>query len=191
MDIRYIDNDHLGERAYSITILENYSRAILASALSPRQDLTAFLIVLYAAIRQHGALEALVSDGGSVFRATQALRSYDALGIRKERIERKQPWQNYVETLFSIQRRMADWGFAKATSWAQLADEHARWVGNYNQQDHTPHRSPQLPLWTLGDGEWLKVLRAPEYAPRQRKVYAHVPPPLLPEWSVAAGGGGR
>ena len=37
----------------------------------------------------------------------------------------------------------------------------------------TPHRSPQLPLWTLSDGEWLKVLQAPEYAPRQRKrVYA-------------------
>jgi putative transposase len=64
VDIRYIDNDHLTGRAYSITILENYSRAILASALSPRQDLTAFLIVLYAAIRQHGAPEALVSDGG-------------------------------------------------------------------------------------------------------------------------------
>ncbi len=92
VDIRYIDNDHRTERAYSITILENYSRAILASALSPRQDLTAFLIVLYAAIRQHGAPEALVSDGGSVFRANQVLRIDDALGIRKDRIARKQPW---------------------------------------------------------------------------------------------------
>ncbi len=276
VDIRYIDNDHIQERAYSITILDNYSRAILASALAPRQDLTAFLIVLYAAIRQHGAREALVSDGGSVFRAQQALRIYAALGIRKERIERKQPWQNYVETLFSIQRRMADWGFARAATWAELADEHARWVGGYNQQDHwahrerpegrrspaavlgwvcgrvfapeelhrvfyrtrfgrtldrlgylrvrnwrvygerglareqvavwlyeqtltvefadealaqytvayqpdkrhftaveeprlfeTPHRSPQPFLWELGDGEWLKVLRVPAYAPRR------------------------
>ncbi len=140
VDIRYIDNDHLTERAYSSTILENYSRAILASALSPRQDLTAFLIVLYAAIRQHGASEALVSDGGSVFRANQVLRIYDALGIRKDRIARKQPWQNYVETLFNVQRRMADWDFARARDWAALADEHARWVGNYNQQDHWAHR---------------------------------------------------
>ena len=118
VDIRYLDNEHIGGRAYSITILENYSRAILASALSPKQDLTAFLIVFYAAVRQHGAPEALVSDGGSVFRATQALRIYEALGIRKEQIACKQPWQNYVETLFSIQRLMADWEFANSTSWS-------------------------------------------------------------------------
>ncbi len=42
---------------------------------------------------------------------------YAALGIRKERIERRKPWQNYVETLFSIQQRMADWDFAQATTW--------------------------------------------------------------------------
>jgi len=140
VDIRYLDNDHLGEQAYAITILENYSRAILASAVSLRQDLTAFLIVLYAAIRQHGAPEALVSDGGSVFRAKQAMTIYAALGIRKERIERRKPWQNYVETLFSIQQRMADWDFARARTWTELADEHARWVGNYNEQVHWAHR---------------------------------------------------
>jgi len=89
VDIRYLDNDHVTGRAYSITILENYSRAILASALAPRQDLTAFLIVLYAAVRQHGAPEALVSDGGTVFRAKQALAIYAALGIRKEQIARR------------------------------------------------------------------------------------------------------
>ena len=276
VDIRYLDNDHVAGHAYSITILENYSRAILASALTPRQDLTAFLIVLYAAVRQHGAPEALVSDGGAVFRAKQALAIYASLGIRKEQIARRQPWQNYVETLFNVQRRMADWDFARARDWAALADEHARWVGNYNQQDHwahrqrpdgrrspatvlgwvggrafaqealhrvfyrtrsgrtldrlgylrfrnwrmygerglagervavwlyertltvefadealaqytatyqpdkrhfmamaesrlfeTPHRSPQLPLWELGDGEWLKVLPVPTYAGRE------------------------
>ena len=60
------------------------------------------MIVLYAAIRQHGAPEALVGDGDAVFRARQAEAMYAALGIRKERIERKQPWQNYVETTFAI-----------------------------------------------------------------------------------------
>jgi len=34
---------------YAITILENYSRALLASALTRRQDLNAFLAVLYRA----------------------------------------------------------------------------------------------------------------------------------------------
>lgn len=33
----------------------------------------------------------------------------------------------------------------------------------------TPHRSPQPYLRELGDGAWLKVLRAPASAPRQRR----------------------
>jgi hypothetical protein len=61
-----------GGNIYAITILENYSRAILASAVSCTQDETAYLMVLYAAIRQHGCPEAIVSDGGGVFKAQQA-----------------------------------------------------------------------------------------------------------------------
>jgi hypothetical protein len=42
-------------RAYIIMIVENYSRAVVASLLSRIRDLQAYLMVLYAAIRQHGA----------------------------------------------------------------------------------------------------------------------------------------
>lgn len=137
VDLRYLDMHQLGGgRIYAISILDNYSQAILASGLSRRQDLTAYLMVLYAAIRQHGAPEALVSDGGSIFKAKQALRIYDALGIRKEQIDRQQPWQNYVETTFNIMRRMADWNFAQATTWADLLAVHDQWVVDYNYQDH-------------------------------------------------------
>ena len=70
VDLRYLDVHRLGGgNIYAFSILDNYSRAILASGLSRTQDLTAYLLVLYAAIRQHGAPEALVSDGGSVFKA--------------------------------------------------------------------------------------------------------------------------
>ncbi len=93
VDLRYLDMHRLGGgNIYVISILDNYSRAILASGLSRTQDLTAYLLVLYAAIRQHGGPEALVSDGGGIFKAKQALRIYDALGIRKEQIDRRQPW---------------------------------------------------------------------------------------------------
>lgn len=34
----------------------------------------------------------------------------------------------------------------------------------------TPHHSPQPYLWGLGDGERLKVLRAPVYAPRKQRA---------------------
>jgi hypothetical protein len=52
VDIRYPDMHRLsGGMIYVITILENFSRAILARPVSRTQDLTAYLMVLYAAIR--------------------------------------------------------------------------------------------------------------------------------------------
>ncbi|MBA4117092.1 MAG: helix-turn-helix domain-containing protein, partial [Rubrobacter sp.] len=106
-DVRYIDDHKLGGRAYVISVLENHSRAILASSVSRAQDLSSFLSVLYRAVEEHGSPEALVTDGGAVFRATRALAIYEALGVCKEQIERRQPWQSYVETHFNVQRRMA------------------------------------------------------------------------------------
>lgn len=38
----------------------------------------------------------------------------------------------------------------------------------------TPHRSPQLPLWAWGEGEWLRVRRLPEYAARTHRRAAYV-----------------
>ncbi len=283
VDIRHVDNDLVGGRIYCISILENYSRAILASGLSQSQDLAAYLMVLYAAIRQHGAPEGLVSDGGGVFRAKQAQQVYKALGIEKQEIERRQPWQSYIETQFNVQRRMADWHFVRAETWEELLRVHDQWVVDFNYQVHwahrqrtdgrqcpaevlgwvhgrrfepeelhrvfystrfgrklnalgyvrfrhwrvygerglageraavwlygenltleyadeplarykvryqpdrkhllgvtegqlydTPHRSPQPPLWELGDGEWLKVLKVAEYTTRRRRDAALV-----------------
>ena len=154
VDIRYLDHGIDDERVYCISILENYSRAILASGISRRQDLTAYLMVLYAAIRQHGAPEALVSDGGGVFRAKQAQQIYAALGITKLEIQRRQPWQSYIETQFNVQRRMADWHFAQATSWSDLQAAHDRWVVDFNYQSHWAHRERgdgrQSPAEVLG-----------------------------------------
>jgi putative transposase len=143
VDLRYLDHQLDDGNVYVISILENYSRAILASALSRSQDLSAFLMVLYAAIRQHGAPEALVSDSGSIFLAKQARAIYRALGITKEQIARRQSWQSYIETAFNIQRRMADWHFSQASTWSELLDAHDRWVADYNYQVHWAHRERQ------------------------------------------------
>jgi transposase InsO family protein len=144
VDIRYIERHHVPEYAhqpiYIITILDNYSRAIVASAPSPTQNLDAFLLVLFTAIHVHGAPEALVSDGGSVFRANQSLEIYERLSIRKEQIERRRPYQNYVETHFNILRRMADYYFERATSWEEFCAIHAKFVADYNWQEHAAHR---------------------------------------------------
>ncbi len=140
VDIRYLDTPHLAGRAYCISILENFSRAMLASEVLPSQDLPAFLRVLRAAIAKHGSPEALVSDGGAVFKANDALAIYQAFGITKLRIDKRQAWQSYIETAFSIQRRMADYAFAEATSWPEVRVIHARWFADYNYQDHWAHR---------------------------------------------------
>jgi transposase InsO family protein len=144
VDVRYLDMHQLGGgMIYVITILENSSRAILASAVSRSQDLTAYLMVLYAAIRQHGCPEALVSDSGSIFKAKEAMRIYAALGIRKETIERRQAWQSFIETHFNVQRRMADWRVSKAESWTELVASHEEFVATYNYQEHWGHRTRQ------------------------------------------------
>jgi putative transposase len=160
VDIRYIE-DHALETdkpVYVISVLENFSRALLASAISPRQDLTAYLIVLRAAVEAHGAPEVLVSDSGSVFKAKQARAIYAALGIRKEAIDQGQPWQNDIETHFNVMRRMADVHCARATTWAELQAVHERFFRDYNHQSHAAHadrpkgrRSPAVVLgWVQG-----------------------------------------
>jgi len=141
VDIRHLDMANIGMKVYCVSILENYSRAILASGVFATQDLSAYLIILYAAIRQHGVPETLISDSGAVFvTAKQAKAIYAALGIEKREIERGKPWQNYIETTFKIQRRMADWDFAQATNWAELLAVHDQWVGDYNYQVHWAHQ---------------------------------------------------
>lgn len=140
IDIRYLDMHQLGGgMIYCVTVLDNYSRAVLASAITRSQNLTAYLFVLFTAIRNHGAPQTIVTDGGSVFRAKQARELYAALDIRKEQIDVGQPWQNYIETMFNVQRRMADYHFAQAKTWSDLLDAHACWVIDYNVQDHWAH----------------------------------------------------
>jgi len=126
--------------------------------ISPRQDLTAYLIVLRAAIEAHGAPDVLVSDSGSIFRANHARTIYRALGIQKMEIERGQPWQNFIEAHFGIMRRMADYHFTRATTWAELRVVHERFFTDYNHQSHAAHgdrpkgrRSPAVVLgWVQG-----------------------------------------
>ena len=158
-DVRYIDHSLPGiGNVYVISILENHPRTILASAVTLVQDTNAYLSVLYAAVERYGSPKTIVTDGGSIFRANQAMAVYEALGIEKEEIERRQPWQSFIETTFNIQRRMADYYFARAGSWEELLAEHDRWLESYNTQRHWAHedrgdgrRSPSEVLgWVTG-----------------------------------------
>lgn len=141
VDVRYIEKHNLGfpEPIYMISILENYSRAILASKISRTQNQWDYLEVLFAALSTAGAPKGIVSDGGGIFYSTQAMDVYAALGISKERIERRQAWQNYIEAHFNIARKMADTKFARATSWEEVLAIHRTWMRDYNVQRHWAH----------------------------------------------------
>jgi putative transposase len=151
-DVRYVPHSipEVGNAYYVIAVLENYSRCVLASAVSLTQDTTAFLRVLYSAVEHYGPPERLVTDGGGIFKARQSKAVYRALGIEKEQIERRKPYQSYIETTFGIQKRMADWHFAKAETFPELEEAHDTWREDYNAQRHWAHegredgrRSPQ------------------------------------------------
>ncbi len=143
VDIRYIDMHRLKdeENIYCISILENFSRAILSSAITRRQDTEAYLSVLYHAIRRFGVPETLVSDSGSVFLSHDAMKIYDALGMQKEQIKKGKPYQNYIEAAFGVQRRMADWSFESAHTWEDLLAAHEKWLLDYNHQRHMAHEN--------------------------------------------------
>ncbi len=158
-DVRYIDHSLPGTGyVYVVSILENYSRAILASAVTLSQDTNAYLSVLHAAIERYGSPKKIVTDGGAIFRSDRAKAVYRALSIEKEEIERRQPWQSFIETTFNVQRRMADYYFARAESWEEMVAEHDRWLEGYNTQRHWAHedredgrRSPSEVLgWVTG-----------------------------------------
>ncbi len=118
LDITYTEKHSLGgdKPVYAISAIENYSRALLASTISPTQDLVPVLMVLFEAFHAHGVPEAIVTDGGSVFRSNRMVELCRELGVRRERIDQGQPWENYIETHFSIMRRMADYHLERATS---------------------------------------------------------------------------
>lgn len=163
-DIRYLDMHQLpGEdKVYCISILENFSRAILASAISRHQDTEAYLAVLYAAIRKHGVPEVLISDSGGVFRSHDALRIYERLGIQKVEIKKRQPWMSFLETNFNVQRRLADWHFEKAQTWEDLLAAHEKWLLDFNYQHHFAHEHRDdgchSPAAVLG---WVKGMQPP------------------------------
>jgi hypothetical protein len=62
---------------------------------------------------------------------------------RRNALSQGPAFQNYAETLFSVQRRLADYGFAKASTWPQMLEEHQKWMTNYNIEHHFAQGSRQ------------------------------------------------
>jgi transposase InsO family protein len=152
-DIRYLVQLD-GSWVYSICILEGYSRKILAGMVSPHQDLTAVLQILYAALSEYGCPEVLVSDNGSVFTAGHYLAILHDLEIEPRRIEKGKPWQNLIEAQFKVQLRLADFKFEQAETLGEVQNDHAEFIETFNTTSHWAHRQraegDRTPLDVLG-----------------------------------------
>lgn len=139
-DIRYLVQLD-GSWVYSICILEGYSRKILAGMVSPHQDLTAVLQILYAALSEYGCPEALVSDNGSVFTAGHYLAILHDLEMKPLHIEKGKPWQNLIEAQFKVQLRLADFKFEQAQTLGEVQNQHAEFIETFNTTPHWAHRN--------------------------------------------------
>ncbi|HEX4921617.1 MAG TPA: hypothetical protein VFV92_12865, partial [Candidatus Bathyarchaeia archaeon] len=60
------------------------------------------------------------------------------------KIDPGEPWENYAETLFSVQRRMADHSFSNARTFPEIQKAHRTWWKNYNAEDHYGHRERKV-----------------------------------------------
>jgi putative transposase len=101
-------------------------------------------------------------------------------------------WRVYAEQGLAGEH-VAVWLYAENLT-VEFADEAlARYSGAYAADGHhlaavtkpqlyeTAHRYPQLPLWELGEGEWLKVLRLAPYAPRKERAAPATQYTLFPD----------
>ena len=93
---------------YSLCIIDGFSRKILAGMASDYQDELAVLQLLHAALAEYGCPEGIVSDNASVFKADAYMQLLDTLQIEPCHIEKRQAWQNLIESQFKIQLRLAD-----------------------------------------------------------------------------------
>lgn len=142
IDIRYLVKLE-GSWVYSLCLIEGYSRKILAGMASLYQDELAILQLLHAALAEYGLPEGLVSDNGSVFTAHAYQQLLQTLDIEACYIEKKQAWQNLIESQFKIQLRLADAKFEQATSLEEIQTQHAAFIQTFNTTNHWAHRERQ------------------------------------------------
>ena len=132
--------------------------------MSRTQDTTAVLPVLYSAAESYGPPERLVTDGGGIFKAKQSRAVYRVLGIEKKQIERRKPYESYMQTTFGTQKRMGDWRFAKAETFADLAAAHDTWRQYYNAQRPW---APRAETTALAPAGCTRLLHRPLASPRR------------------------
>lgn len=139
-DVRYLVQ-YGGRWVYSILILDGYTRKILSGGAFLHQDFVHFLVVLKDALILNGCPENIVSDNGGIFKTSILLTACEGLGINHSYIEKGKPWQNLMETTFSIERRMLDSYVVGCDDLKQIYASHQRFIKEFNNCGHWHHKS--------------------------------------------------
>jgi len=139
-DIRYLVKCD-GNWVYSIIFIDGYSRMMLSGEACLKQDLSHVIAVLQKALVQYGCPKQIVSDNGSVFKSHLLTHAVDKLNIDWHRIEKGKPWQNLMETHFSIEYRLLDSYVSNCRELKGIQQRHEQFVDEYNHSGHWHHKS--------------------------------------------------
>jgi hypothetical protein len=138
IDGRRMDFAIDGVRWWSLTILEGYSRTILAGAVAPTEATWVALMVLSTAYVRYGVLGTLISDSGGAYASNAFEAVCTRLQIQHETIVSTQgeSYQNLMETHFNTQRRLYDYQFSLAPTPAAFDQCHQAFIQTYNTTAH-------------------------------------------------------
>lgn len=139
MDARYLIQLDTGW-VYSIEVMEGFSRALLASAVTTSLELEPVLVALRSAYEKFGLpLEGIVLDGGPPHNASRLKWMHEPQQLDVPLHFIKRSADNLAEAMFGVQRRLLDALVIGCTSVAQVEQAHGRFFVDYQEQGHWRH----------------------------------------------------
>ena len=161
VDLRYLDAKPGGVQLYSCTLLEGFSRTILAGSLTTDQDAGVLLHVYFQALLRWGLWAELISDHGGQFRDHDWVRVNKRLGILHEMYPKGHPWQNLIESYFGIEARLGEYQWERCKTIEAAQEFHRELIRDYNRLPHWAHHLRQdrkhSPLAVLGEAQGKRI----------------------------------
>jgi transposase len=161
VDFRYLDAKPGGVQLYSCTLLEGFSRVILAGSLTTDQNAGVLLHIYFQALLRWGLWAETISDHGGQFNDHDWIRVNERLGIHHEMYPKGRPWQNLIESYFGIEARLGEYRWERCKTIETAQEFHRELIRDYNRLPHWAHHrrndGKHSPLAVLGDARGKQV----------------------------------
>jgi transposase len=161
VDFRYLDAKPGGSQLYSCTLLEGFSRVILAGSLTTDQNAGVLLHIYFQALLRWGLWAETISDHGGQFNDHDWIRVNKRLGIHHDMYPKGHPWQNLIESYFGIEARLGEYQWERCKTIEAAQEFHGELIRDYNRLPHWAHRlrndGKHSPLAVLGDARGKQV----------------------------------